>query len=90
MSDTPLDLTIIVASYNTRELLRQCLDSVFRYTRGITFEVICVDDRSTDHSADMVAELFPQVMLFRNTHRLRYARNHNLATLCSQEMPWHR
>src|SRR5271165_7235859 len=80
MNDTPLDLTIIVASYNTRELLRCCLDSVYRCTKGITFEVICVDDRSTDGSAEMVAELFPQVTLIRNTHRLRYARNHNRAT----------
>lgn len=80
MNPTPLDLTIIVASYNTRELLQQCLDSVFRYTREITFEVICLDDHSTDGSADMVAESFPQVALVCNTHRLRYARNHNLAT----------
>jgi GT2 family glycosyltransferase len=79
-----LDLTIIVASYNTRELLRSCLDSVFHCTRGISFEVICVDDCSDDGSAEMVAERFPEVILIRNTHRLRYARNHNLATCRAQ------
>lgn len=80
MEQRLLDLTIIVASYNTRDLLRDCLESIYHHTQDISFEVICVDDRSSDGSADMVAELFPQVTLVRNTHRLRYARNHNLAT----------
>ena len=72
-----LDLTVIIASYNTRELLRSCLESVYQYTEGISFEVICVDDASPDGSADMVATLFPQVVLVRNSERRLYARNHN-------------
>ena len=54
-----LDLTVIIPSYNTRELLQNCLDSIYRYTDGITFEVICVDGNSPDGSAAMVAEVFP-------------------------------
>jgi GT2 family glycosyltransferase len=73
-----LDLTIIIPSYNTRELLRQCLQSIYQYTRDITFEVICIDDASTDGSADMVASDFPQVILIRNTVNQSYARNNNL------------
>ena len=69
MADSPLDLTIIIASYNTRELLRSCIESVYQYTEGISFEVICVDDNSPDGSADMVAAMFPQVILVRNTER---------------------
>jgi GT2 family glycosyltransferase len=72
-----LDLTIIVANYNTRDLLQSCLESVYRYTEDISFEVICVDDASPDGSADMVAEHFPQVILIRNPERRLYARNHN-------------
>ena len=72
-----LDLTIIIANYNTRDLLHSCLDSIFRYTDGISFEVVCVDDASPDGSADMVAEQFPQVILIRNPERRLYARNHN-------------
>jgi GT2 family glycosyltransferase len=80
MKQSTLDLSIIVASYNTRELLYECLESVYRHTHGISFEVICVDDSSPDGSADMVAESFPQVKLVRNQQRLRYARNHNVGT----------
>lgn len=72
-----LDLTIIIASYNTRDLLRSCLESVYQYTEGINFELICVDDASPDASADMVAEQFPQAILIRNPERRLYARNHN-------------
>ena len=56
MTTLPLDLTVVIPNYNTRELLRNCLDSVYRYTEGISFEVICVDGNSPDGSADMVAD----------------------------------
>ena len=77
MTESVLDLSIIIASYNTRELLQSCLESVFQNTEGISFEVICVDDASPDGSADMVAAQFPQTILLRNPERRRYARNHN-------------
>lgn len=80
MKRSTLDLSIIIASYNTRQLLRECLDSVYRHTRDISFEVICVDDQSSDGSADMVMESFPEVILVRNRARMRYARNHNVGT----------
>jgi hypothetical protein len=56
------------------------LDSVYRNTQGITFEVICVDDNSWDGSADMVETMFSQVVLVRNQQRLLYAKNHNIGT----------
>jgi GT2 family glycosyltransferase len=84
MTEALLDLTIIVANYNTRDLLRGCLESVYRFTDGISFEVICVDDNSPDGSADMVEALFPNVILIRNTERLLYAKNHNLGMRMSR------
>jgi GT2 family glycosyltransferase len=72
-----LDLTIIIPSYNTRRLLRDCISSIYEYTRGITFEVICIDDHSEDGSAEMVAEAFPEVILVRN-------RSNNLGMLMSR------
>ena len=60
MTAPVLDLTISISAYNTRHLLRKCIESVYRYTRGITFEIVCIDDNSADGSADMVAENFPE------------------------------
>jgi GT2 family glycosyltransferase len=73
-----LDLTVIIPSYNTRQLLRNCLASIYEYTRDVTFEVICVDDHSNDGSADMVAEAFPEVILVRNRANQGYVKNTNL------------
>jgi len=72
-----LDLTIIIPNYNTRTLLRNCIDSIYRHTEGIRFEVICVDGNSPDSSADMVAEQFPDVILIRNQFNESYARSVN-------------
>jgi len=79
-----LDLTVIISNYNTRELLRNCLKSIYQHTRGVTFEVICVDDNSSDGSADMVAESFPQVILVRNRVNQLYAKNQNLGMRMSR------
>jgi GT2 family glycosyltransferase len=77
-TEIPLDLTVFISNYNTRELLRNCLKSIYQHTSGLAFEVVCVDDNSSDGSADMVAANFPQVVLIRNTTNQLYARNHNL------------
>lgn len=73
----PLDLTIIISSYNTRNLLRNCLESIYQRTRSITFELICIDDNSEDGSAQMVAHQFPEVILIGNKVNQLYAKNQN-------------
>jgi N-acetylglucosaminyl-diphospho-decaprenol L-rhamnosyltransferase len=73
-----IDLTVIIPSYNTKTLLGNCLDSIYGSTKRTTFEVICIDDNSPDGSADMVAELFPEVILVRNKTNQFYAKNNNL------------
>jgi GT2 family glycosyltransferase len=77
MSEASLDLTITISSYNTRNLLRNCIQSIYRYTQGISFEVISIDDNSQDGTAAMLAESFPQVILVRNDRNQLYAKNQN-------------
>ena len=84
MTEPMLDLTIIIPSYNTRDLLRNCIQSIYRHTAGITFEIICLDDNSPDQSADMVSEEFPEVILVRNTVNQFYAKNNNLGMRMSR------
>ena len=79
-----LDLTIIIPNYNTKTLLRQCLSSIYRSSRGFEFEVICVDDGSSDGSAEMVESEFPEVILVRNPVALLYSKNNNLGMKMSR------
>lgn len=82
--ETPLDLTVIIPSYNTGRLLGNCISSIYEHTRGVGFEVICIDDNSADGSADMVADTFPGVILVRNDTNQGYVRNTNLGMRMSR------
>jgi GT2 family glycosyltransferase len=72
-----LDLGIIIVNYNVRDLLRDCLESVFDSQGDFTFRVCVVDNGSTDGSADMVEAEFPQVHVIRTENR-GYAVGNNL------------
>jgi N-acetylglucosaminyl-diphospho-decaprenol L-rhamnosyltransferase len=72
-----LDLGIVIVNYNVRDLLRDCLYSVYESRADFAFEVCVVDNGSTDGSADMVADLFPQTRLIRAENR-GYAAGNNL------------
>ena len=73
-----LDLSIIIVSWNTREILRKCLGSLCNHTRNISFETIVVDNGSSDGSAETVEKEFPQVKLIRNQENLGFARANNI------------
>ncbi len=77
MTKPVLDLSIIIPSYNTRGLLHNCIESIYRYTNGIKFEIICIDGNSPDDSADMVEEHFPDVILLRNQENGSYGKSGN-------------
>jgi N-acetylglucosaminyl-diphospho-decaprenol L-rhamnosyltransferase len=72
-----LDLGIVIVNYNVRNLLRDCLASVFASRGELTFKVCVVDNSSTDGSAEMVEAEFPQVHVIRAENR-GYAVGNNL------------
>jgi N-acetylglucosaminyl-diphospho-decaprenol L-rhamnosyltransferase len=61
-----LDLGIVIVSWNTRDLLRDCLKSVQASEGDVSYRVIVVDNASPDGSADMVRQEFPDVMVIAN------------------------
>jgi len=74
-----LDLSIVIVSYNTRDMLRDCLRSLPAGTQGITAETWVVDNNSPDRSAEMVAEEFPEVRLIANRENAGFTRANNQA-----------
>jgi N-acetylglucosaminyl-diphospho-decaprenol L-rhamnosyltransferase len=75
------DLSIVIVSFNTRQLLKECLDSVYASLAEstLTSEVIVVDNASQDGSAAMVREHFPQVKLIANEGNRGFATANNQA-----------
>ena len=74
-----MDLSIVIVSYNTVNLLRDCLSSVIQNTENIGYEIWVVDNQSKDGSADMVESEFPQVKLIRNSINGGFSQANNLA-----------
>lgn len=73
------DASILIVSFNTRELLRRCLESVIREAGKLRVEFLVVDNGSTDSSPEMVQSGFPQVRLFQNETNLGFGEANNIA-----------
>jgi N-acetylglucosaminyl-diphospho-decaprenol L-rhamnosyltransferase len=77
------DVSIVIVNWNTRELLAECLTSLYDTITGFTFDVWVVDNASTDGSVEMVRTVFPSVHLILNADNEGFARASNRAmTLC--------
>jgi len=72
------DLSTIIVSYNTADLLRRCLSSIDAQP-DINFETIVVDNASQDESRQMIRSEFPWVKLIENERNLGFARANNQA-----------
>jgi hypothetical protein len=75
------DLAVVIVSWNVRELLRRCLESVERSlaASGLRAQIVVVDNDSQDGSAEMLCADFPKVELLRPGANLGFAAGNNLA-----------
>ena len=71
------DLSVVIVSYNTRDLLRNCLLSL-RESVGLDLEIIVVDNASADGSAEMARAEFPEVRLLAQTLNTWYCGGNNI------------
>ncbi len=79
MAERQVKLSIIILSWNTKELLKQCLKSLVQSAKfKVQSEIIVVDNGSTDGSPEMVKKEFPQAKLIQNKENLGFAKGNNL------------
>lgn len=72
-----MDVSIIIVNWNTKDILKDCLESIFGQTKNIEFEVIVVDNASSDSSVAMVKNDFPGVRFIQNTENIGFAAANN-------------
>jgi GT2 family glycosyltransferase len=72
-----MDVSIIIVNWNTKDILKDCLKSVYEQTKDINYEIIVVDNASTDGSTDMVKKQFPQIILLENSENRGFAAANN-------------
>lgn len=70
-------LSIIIPSFNGKDLLRECLASIYANSSGLDFEVIVQDDLSSDGTAEMAKKEFPQARVFENSRKGFFAETCN-------------
>lgn len=74
-----MQVSIIIVNYNTKQLLCNCLNSIYSHTKDISFEVIVSDNGSTDGSINLIKSQFPQVILIENNANLGFGAANNKA-----------
>lgn len=71
-------VSIIILSYNTQDLLKNCLNSLFSHTKNDDVEVIVVDNNSKDDSVAMMKKEFPKITVVENNENVGFSRGCNI------------
>lgn len=83
MCAAPPDLSVILVSWNTRDLLLACIDSLAASIGALSADIWVVDNGSTDGSVDAVRSRFPAVRVLVNEHNPGFAAANNQAMRAS-------
>ena len=73
------DLSVLIVSYNTRDVTLRCLEHLVAARDRLSMEIIVIDNASNDRSADAIASAFPQGTLIRNSENAGFGRANNQA-----------
>ena len=71
-------VSVIIINYNTFQLTCDCIASVFKFTKGVPFEIILVDNASTERNPSHFLEKFPSIKLIESKKNLGFAGGNNL------------
>jgi len=74
-----MDISIVVVTWNAKKFVQECFGSIREETQGLSAETIAVDNASTDGTAGMIAEQFPEVKLIRSATNLGFPRGNVVA-----------
>jgi len=74
-----VDLSIIIVSWNTKDYLLKCLNSIYRNIKNMTFEIIVIDNASSDGSTEMIRLKFFDVILIENKQNIGFGAANNQA-----------
>lgn len=73
-----MDVSVIIVNYNTKQLLANCLESIYCKTRDVDFEVIVVDNASKDGSENYICSRFLGVVWINSGGNIGFGRANNL------------
>ena len=71
------DVTISIVTMNNRDLIKECLYSLYESIHKVTVRVFVIDNMSSDGTIEMLEKFFPQVRIIKNKCQLGFSANHN-------------
>lgn len=73
-----IDVSIIIVSYNTKDLLSVCLSSLIKQKGSKSWEIIVVDNASSDGTSGLIKEKFPDVIFIQNKKNVGFSTANNI------------
>lgn len=70
-----MQVSIIIVNYNTKDLIEQCIKSIYNHVCAEIFEIIVVDNCSVDGSQDLIKLKFPNVILIQSELNLGFRKS---------------
>lgn len=81
MNNKKIDISIVIISWKMKELLKSCLQSIYKFTTDVNCEIIVIDNDSQDGTSEMIQSEFPEIILIKNKENrgVAPARNQGMA-----------
>lgn len=73
-----MDVSIIIVNYNTASITLQCLESIYKFSKNPSVEIIVIDNKSSDNSFDIINCKFPDIKFISNSENIGFGRANNL------------
>lgn len=83
-----MELSIIIINYNTPSLTIDCLNSIYRYTQNISFEIILVDNCPKENYQTAFLDAFPEIKYLKSEYNIGFGRANNLGMEIAQGKYW--
>ena len=76
--DKAIDVSIIIVNYNTFKMTCDCINSIYKNTKSLSFEIILVDNDSKECDGDLFLKSFPEIILVKSNSNVGFAKGNNL------------
>jgi len=78
-----IKVSVVIVNYNSFDLLNQCIDSLIKFTKDVSYEIIVVDNNSTDGDVETITSRFKNIILIKNETNEGFAKANNKgAAIC--------
>lgn len=74
-----IELSIIIVNYNGLKYIKDCFNSLHKNLTNISYEIIVIDNKSTDKSCDYIIENYPEIVLIQSEENFGFGKGNNVA-----------